>query len=115
MTNTMRLCGSLRTRYTRDAENRLIGYEPLVPTAGSKRAEYGYDSVGRRTEKRVYDWNASATPPAWSTTPSESKRFVWSGWLMLLELDQSTTSATTQTVRRKQSWGLDPAGQSGAS
>ena len=74
--------GSLRTRYTWDAENRLIGYEPLVPTAGSRRAEYSYDSVGRRSEKRVYDWNASATPPAWNATPSESKRFVWGGWLV---------------------------------
>ncbi|MFN0138001.1 MAG: RHS repeat-associated core domain-containing protein [Phycisphaerae bacterium] len=101
--------GSLLSKYTWGAENRLIAYEPLVPQSGSKRVEFGYDYMSRRTEKRVYTHNGSA----WATTPSEHKRFVWNGWLMLLEIDETAGTPPTIAVRRKQAWGLDLAGQHG--
>ncbi|MGD8454626.1 MAG: RHS repeat-associated core domain-containing protein [Phycisphaerae bacterium] len=44
---------------------------------------------------------------AWEGEPTEVRRFVWSGWLMLLELDGS------DDVIRKYTWGLDLAGQHG--
>jgi RHS repeat-associated protein len=96
--------------YTWDGENRLIGVTPAAPLAGSQRVEFSYDYVGRRVEKRVYNWDADPNNPHWYTTPATVRRFVWSGWLMLLELDGLSDNA----VIRKYAWGLDLAGQMGA-
>jgi RHS repeat-associated protein len=55
------------------------------------------------------DWDAGS--------PTKVTRFVWSGWLMLLELDGlsdcGTPGAPAECVVRKYTWGLDLAGQNG--
>jgi RHS repeat-associated protein len=101
--------------YAWDAENRLIAVGPPVegpPLAGAKRAEYAYDYMGRRIEKKVYTWQTTPPPAQWVLT--EHRRFVWAGtgtgaWLMLMELDGLNHNA----VVRKYTWGLDLAGQTG--
>ena len=97
----------LRVGYTWNAENRLVGATPLAPQAGDKRVEFTYDYMGRRIEKKVFDW-VGPDPDDWAATPSLVRRFVWSGWLMLMELDGSNNAV------RKYTWGLDLAGQNGS-
>jgi hypothetical protein len=46
-------------------------------------------------------------PPTWSVTAH--RKFVWSDWLLLLELDGMKSNA----IVRKYTWGLDLAGRSG--
>ena len=77
--------------------------------------------MGRRIEKKVYDWHDQAGD--WEATPSLHRKFVWggnggsfaSGWLLLLELDCGTGDPPVETVVRKSTWGLDLAGMSGQS
>ena len=102
--------GGLRAEYTWDAENCLIGVTPLAPTADSKKVEFQHDYQGRRIEKLVYDWNVDdPNNPYWETTPAVVRRFVWSGWLLLMELNGLNDNAPV----RKYTWGLDLAGQMG--
>ena len=84
-----------------------MGATPLAPQAGDKRVEFAYDYMGRRVEKKAFDW-VGPDPDDWATTPSLVRRFVWSGWLMLMELDGSNNAV------RKYTWGLDLAGQNGS-
>jgi RHS repeat-associated protein len=102
--------------YTWDAENRLIGVEPTPGTTvpeGAQKAAYAYDYSGRRIEKKVSRWLVQDPPPcAWVTI--EHRKFVWSGWLLLLEVDCSPDVPPVETVLRKYTWGLDLAGQNGA-
>ena len=58
----------------------------------------------------MYDW-VGPGPNDWAATPAERRKFVWSGWLMLLELDEVFGQ---DAVLRKHTWGLDLAGLSGA-
>ncbi len=101
----------MRQRYVWDAENRLRAVTPVSPDAGDLQAEFAYDYLGRRTVQTVSSWTGSA----W-TVVSETK-YVWAGWLMLMELDGlsdcSTPGAPTECVVRKYTWGLDLAGQTG--
>ena len=53
--------------------------------------------MGRRIEKKVSDWNAST----WVL--SLDRKFVYDGWLLLLELD----GANGDAVVKKYTWGLD--------
>ncbi|MGD8454627.1 MAG: RHS repeat-associated core domain-containing protein [Phycisphaerae bacterium] len=98
--------GSTAVAYEWDAENRLVAVTPVAPTAGDRKVLFKYDYLGRRIEKAVYDWDSGGS--AWEAVPTEIRRFVWSGWLMLLELDGS------DDVIRKYTWGLDLAGQNGS-
>jgi hypothetical protein len=92
--------------YEWDVENRLIRVSPgNSPQASAQKVEFAYDYLGRRIEKAVYDWDDQAEE--WEAEPTEVRRFVWSGWLMLLELDGS------DDVVRKYTWGLDLVGQHG--
>jgi hypothetical protein len=109
---TMLLSGGLgstglRAEYTWDAENRLIAVRPVAPTAGSSRVEFGYDYLGRRVQKKVYNW-VGPGPDEWATMPAVHRKFVGSGWLLLMELDGDSD------ILRKYTWGLDLAGLSGA-
>lgn len=97
--------GAIRARFTWDAENRLIGWEPLLSVSGARKVEFGYDSLGRRIEKRVYTYNGSS----WDL--SQTRQFVWNsaaggsrGRLLLLELDGEGN------VLRKLTWGRDLSG-----
>jgi hypothetical protein len=61
-----------------------------------------YDYLGRRVEKKVSTHNGTS----WSV--SDCRRFVWSDWLPVLELDASDPNDVT--ILRKYTWGLDLAG-----
>ncbi len=90
--------GAIRAKFTWDAENRLVGWEPLLFVSGAKKVEFKYDYFGRRIEKKVYTYNGSS----WSL--SETRRFIWNNWLLLLELDGDGN------VLRKLTWGRDLSG-----
>ncbi len=76
-------------------------YSP--PPAGARTVEFGYDYLGRRVLKKVWTWQAGS-PGEWVLT--DVRKFVWSGWLMLLELD----GLAGNVPLRKYTWGLDLAG-----
>ena len=97
---------TLSAEYTWNAENRLIGYTPLTPMEGAKKVAFAYDYMGRRVEKRVYDWDDPNG--VWQTVPSLHRRFVWYNWLMIEELDVDPNSVIT--VLRQNTWGLDLSG-----
>jgi len=98
--------GGTSWHYTWDAENRLIGVEPLLePMEGFQKLSFGYDYRGRRVRKTVYTYNG--TTETWVQTGDT--KVVWAGWLLLLELDGTDSDA----VLRKYTWGLDVAGQNG--
>ncbi len=94
--------------YTWDAENRLVRVEPTPGTeqAGNYRTEFAYDYLGRRVEKKVYVRNAGNT--AWVL--GRHSKYVWTDWLLLLELN----GLQSNSIVRKHTWGLDLAGQNGA-
>lgn len=91
-------------KYEWDGENRLKLVEPVSPTSGSKQVKFSYDYSGRRTDKRVFDWNGSA----FATTPSLHTRWIYFGWLPLLEFNVTYQNGIeTSTIARKYTWGLD--------
>ncbi len=103
---------SVASRFVWDGENRLIEVQPFnnPPREGQKKVEFRYDYLGRRVEKKVSTWSLDIDPgpavtPGWAVT--DTRRFVWNDWLMLMEFDNSGNSL------RKYTWGLDLAGQSG--
>ena len=100
--------GGLRATLTWDAENRLIGFTPVAPTAESRKVEFTYDYLSRRVRQKAYAWANGQ----WETTPAEERMFVWHGWRMLMELDGLAGTGVSPVVR-KYAWGLDLAGQSG--
>ncbi len=79
------------------------GGHPDRPQTNDKKVTSPYDHLARPVEKKVYEWTESG----WSATPALVRRFVWSGWLLLMELDGNNN------VVRKYTWGLDLAGQAG--
>ena len=64
-----------------------------------------YDYLGRRVHKKVYDWDSQASQ--WEATTSEERKFIYNGWHVLLELDDSND------VVRKYTWGRDLSGSRG--
>lgn len=103
---------NLGLRFTYDGENRLIRHEPLrenglKPDDGDLKSEFKYDGLGRRIEKAVstYDVNDPNDPndDTWNLT--DTRRFVWDGWLLLLELDGNND------ILRKYTWGQDVSGE----
>jgi hypothetical protein len=70
--------------YTWDAKNRLTCVQSGDPNSlvnGDKKVEFVYDYLGRRVEKKVSTDNGTS----WSV--SDRRRFVWSDWLPVPELD----------------------------
>ncbi len=100
--------------YVWDAENRLTEVRPTFPavTAAAKKVVFAYDYMNRRVRKRVYNWNSGGGSGAWETTPCLDRRFVYDGWLLLLELDGLSTP-TPNAIVRKYTWGLDLSGLNG--
>lgn len=41
-------------KYSWDAENRLIGVDPVTPTVSGVRVRFDYDYMGRRARKQVF-------------------------------------------------------------
>ncbi len=77
--------------YAYDLENQLISM-----TKGTTHLTFKYDYLGRRVEKVVYSaWNGS------SGTVDSHLRFVYDGWNLMAEQDQSGT------IERTYTWGLD--------
>jgi RHS repeat-associated protein len=93
---------ALSLRYIWDGENRLISVRPVSsPFVGSQWLEFVYDYMGRRVQKKIWTWQSGT----WTLT--DTRKFVWDGWLMLFELDGG------DAIVRKYTWGLDLAGQRG--
>jgi len=90
--------------YTWDAENRLIRVEPKgAPQNGDKKLEFIYDYLGRRVERTLSTYSASA----WSVT--DRRRFIYYNWLCLVEYSVDG-SGDLDDVLYKYSWGLDLGG-----
>jgi RHS repeat-associated protein len=94
---------ALAMSYTWDAENRLISAAPTFAQSGDARVSFAYDYLGRRVLKVVEQYDGST----WTETAR--RKFIWSGWLMLMELDGLDSDA----VVRSYTWGLDLAGLNG--
>ncbi len=73
--------------YTWDGENRLVAIQPPVLHVGDQKVEFVYDYLGRRIEKKRFTV-PDDLPIGWDLV--EHRKFVWSGWLLLLEVDCST-------------------------
>ncbi|MBP9912339.1 MAG: RHS repeat-associated core domain-containing protein [Opitutaceae bacterium] len=88
--------------YTWDAENRLVKMETdsvaMAVGLPGTRLVFRYDSLGRRTVKEKYSWSGSS----WGS-PTEL-RFVYQGWNLIAELDNSGNR------QRTYAWGLDLSG-----
>jgi RHS repeat-associated protein len=96
----------VRAVYTWDGENRLVRVEPASPPAdGSVMVEFAYDYLGRRVQKKV----STRTGGQWVLTLHRT--YVWSGWLLLMELDG--LGGTGVPPVRKYTWGLDLVGLNG--
>ncbi|MBN1964818.1 MAG: hypothetical protein JW910_09235, partial [Anaerolineae bacterium] len=101
---------SIRCGY--DGENQLTLVEPFgTPVEGQKRVVFTYDHLQRRVEKRVYTY----TSGNWSATPTEQRRFVYYGNLLIAEIDCGAAGGTSvppaETAMRTYTYGLDLAGQ----
>jgi RHS repeat-associated protein len=95
----------LRRAQTWDAQNRLVAVGPpdgVTPADGAKRLTMKYDHRNRRVWKQVETYTSGT---GWQIT--EQHKFLWDGWLMLLELDAMDEDA----VVRQYTWGLDLEGQ----
>ncbi|MBK9118868.1 MAG: RHS repeat-associated core domain-containing protein [Phycisphaerales bacterium] len=79
-------------------------------SVSGRRVDFGYDAGWRRVRKTVTPWDEQAS--GWAGTPSLDRRFLWSGWRMLLELDM--LAAEPDEPLRALSWGLDLAGLGGS-
>jgi RHS repeat-associated protein len=104
------------TTYVWDGENRLVCVAPPAGTEqnGNLKVAFGYDYLGRRVCKTVYNWVVDPNNPQnshWATTPSVERKFVYDGWLLLLELDG--LGDPNGPPVRKYTWGLDLAGLNG--
>jgi RHS repeat-associated protein len=69
----------------------------------------------KRSAKRVYDWDSQSEE--WESEATEHRKYVWSGWLMLMELDGLADCGVPgdpdDCIVRKYTRGLDLAGQMG--
>jgi RHS repeat-associated protein len=63
--------------------------------------------MGRRIEKKVWQWQAGG---GWGANPITHIKYVWDGWLLLEELNALSSNAVT----KKYTWGLDLAGLNGS-
>ncbi len=92
--------GPRQQDYVWDAENRLAAVLPAgTPVSGDQKVEFTYDFRGRRVEKRVYAYASGS----WGS-PQTTTRYIYFGWHLLAEY---TVSASTLTLQRTNTWGLD--------
>ena len=92
-----------RWEYAWDCENRLVSMETrddLANATPRKRLEFAYDYQGRRTGKKIYDWDTDH----WSLVTEHS--FVYDGWNLIQELVTDNGSLVTNSYI----WGLDLSG-----
>ncbi len=85
-------------RYSYNAENRLVNYEPANPRKNDTRVTFTYDYMGRRVEKKTFlykenDWH-----------PAKHIYFIYDGGNLLAEIDVNSKEETNYV------WGLDLGG-----
>ncbi len=90
--------GSSEVRYVYNAENRLIGYEPVRPEENDTKVSYTYDYMGRRAEKKTFTFSGNGWAPASHTF------FIYDGWNLIAEIDLNKKKETNYI------WGLDISG-----
>jgi RHS repeat-associated protein len=95
-----------RWSYTYDGESRLATMETIsaAVTAGVTRQKltFAYDYLGRRISKVVQSgWTGSSY-----ATTDLSRRFIYNGWNLMVELDHLSSDAVVSS----HFWGLDLAG-----
>ena len=88
--------------YTWDAENRLTSMTAIAaaPVTAKRKLEFAYDYMGRRIEKKVYDWNVGTSAYVLATTT----RFVYDGWNLMAEVDGAGV------LKKSYVWGKDVSG-----
>ena len=93
--------GDLITKYTYNAENRLIAVEPENPTNGDKKLQFKYDYMGRRVLKQIYTLNNGN----WEL--KTEKLFVYNGWNMFCQINVDIEDETQNPKEDYFVWGLD--------
>ncbi len=90
--------------YQWDAENRLATMTMTnvsgITNSNRFQLQFAYDYMGRRVQKKVYQWNGSE----FETNPVSQVRFVYDGWNLLAEV------ATNNVAIRSYMWGQDLSG-----
>jgi RHS repeat-associated protein len=86
--------------YIWDAENRLIGVEPIVPLSGDKKVVNTYDYQSRRVRRAVFTYVSGS----WSLSTDE--KFIYDGWNVVAVLNSSSGNA----LLRAYTWGNDLSG-----
>jgi RHS repeat-associated protein len=87
-----------RVQLVFNGENRLRVIAPVTPAPGAMKAEFVYDYLGRRVQKRILSWNGS------NYQPTAIGLFIYDGWNLLEERDESGAS------RSHYVYGLDLSG-----
>jgi RHS repeat-associated protein len=87
-----------RVQLVFNGENRPRVIAPVTPAPGAMKAEFVYDYLGRRVQKRILSWNGS------NYQPTAIGLFIYDGWNLLEERDESGAS------RSHYVYGLDLSG-----
>ena len=94
--------------YTWDLVDRLVDVRTRtdvgLPTDLLVKVAFEYDSQDRRISKKVYRWDTGQGD--WNATPETYIKFVWSGWLLIAELDGNDSNA----LLRSYTWGQNMGG-----
>lgn len=73
--------------YRWDYENRLIAVETKSPEDDELKLSFAYDYMGRRVQKRVYEWDSGVGQNGdWVEKTSDQRRMVYDGWNVALQL-----------------------------
>ncbi len=99
-------------RYAYDSENRLKSMHSKIAdhTGYGIALFFGYDYLGRRVQKTV--WNYSGTPETPTHVSIRSKtNYAYDGWTLLAEYDAS--ESTGGSLKRRFTFGIDLSGSLG--
>jgi RHS repeat-associated protein len=78
-----------------------------------RRLEFAYDYLGRRVEKKVYDYNPAAAGTANQWVLQTNTRYLYQGWNLIAELEavwNTSTSTYDLNISRTYHYGLAIAG-----
>jgi RHS repeat-associated protein len=84
------MVGATGSKYTYDAENRLISVEPQIVSSGTTKVECSYDYMGRRVEKKVFTY----TSGSWLL--DSDSFFIYDGWNLISELSAPSSPLPAQ-------------------
>ncbi len=85
-----------RFTYTWNDANRLT----TITQAETSKETYTYDGLGRRVTKKTYSWDSETS--TW--TLDSEQHFVYNGWNLIAELDES------DNLSKSYVWGIDISG-----